>query len=390
MNFFEKLKTRKRQQNRAVIFASSSEFDELCCSGYTSLDKCPEVVTACRKIADMISSMTIYLMANTDRGDVRIQNELSRAVDINPTAYMTRKTWMDAIVMNLLLYGKGNSIVFPHTANGYLGDLEVIPAGRVNFSPDGRSYRVLIDGKPYAPDEVLHFVWNPDPSYLWKGQGVTAALKDVADNLKQSGETEKGFLKSKWKPSVIIKVDALTEEFASKEGRQKLLESYFDTAEAGQPWMIPAEQFEVEQIKPLSLSDLAISDVVQLNKKTVASIIGVPAFVLGVGEYNAAEWNAFVNNTVRPIAREIEQEMTKKLLLSPKMYWRFNMASLYSYDLKTTADVYSNLYSRGLVDGNEVRDKLGMEPRDGLDQLVILENYIPAEKIGDQLKLVQE
>lgn len=390
MNFFEKLKTRKRQQNRAVLFASSSGFDELCCSGYTSLDKCPEVVTACRKIADMISSMTIYLMANTERGDVRIQNELSRAVDINPTAYMTRKTWMDAIVMNLLLYGKGNSIVFPHTANGYLGDLEVIPAGRVNFAPDGRSYRVLIDGKPYAPDEVLHFVWNPDPSYLWKGQGVTAALKDIADNLKQSGETEKGFLKSKWKPSVIIKVDALTEEFASKEGRQKLLESYFETAEAGEPWMIPAEQFEVEQIKPLSLSDLAISDVVQLNKKTVASIIGVPAFVLGVGEYNAAEWNAFVNNTVRPIAREIEQEMTKKLLLSPKMYWRFNMASLYSYDLKTTADVYSNLYSRGLVDGNEVRDKLGMEPRDGLDQLVILENYIPAEKIGDQLKLVQE
>lgn len=390
MNFFEKLKTRKRQQNRAVKFAWLSEFDELCCSGYTSLDKCPEVVTACRKIADMISSMTIYLMANTERGDVRIQNELSRAVDISPTAYMTRKTWMDAIVMNLLLYGKGNSIVFPHTANGYLGDLEVISAGRVNFAPDGRSYRVLIDGKAYAPDEVLHFVWNPDPSYLWKGQGVTAALKDVADNLKQSGETEKGFLKSKWKPSVIIKVDALTEEFASKEGRQKLLESYFDTAEAGQPWMIPAEQFEVEQIKPLSLSDLAISDVVQLNKKTVASIIGVPAFVLGVGEYNAAEWNAFVNNTVRPIAREIEQEMTKKLLLSPKMYWRFNMASLYSYDLKTTADVYSNLYSRGLVDGNEVRDKLGMEPRDGLDQLVILENYIPAEKIGDQLKLVQE
>lgn len=390
MNFFEKLKTRKRQQRRTTFFISPSGFDELCCSGYTSLDKCPEVVTACRKIADMISSMTIYLMANTERGDVRIQNELSRAVDISPTSYMTRKTWMDAIVMNLLLYGKGNSIVFPHTANGYLGDLEVIPAARVNFASDGRSYHVLIDGKPYAPDEVMHFVWNPDPSYLWKGQGVTAALKDIADNLKQSEETEKGFLKSKWKPSVIIKVDALTEEFASKEGRQKLLESYFDTAEAGQPWMIPAEQFEVEQIKPLSLSDLAISDVVQLNKKTVASIIGVPAFVLGVGEYNAAEWNAFVNNTVRPIAREIEQEMTKKLLLSPKMYWRFNMASLYSYDLKTTADVYSNLYSRGLVDGNEVRDKLGMEPRDGLDQLVILENYIPAEKIGDQLKLVQE
>ena len=37
--------------------------------------------------------------------------------------------------------------------------------------------------------------------------------------------------------------------------------------------------------------------------------------------------------------------------------------------------------------GNEVREKIGMEPRDGLDDLLILENYIPAEKSGDQKKL---
>ena len=382
--------SKKKKRSSVAWLTSADAYDTLCVNGYTSLDKNPEVLSACRRIAEMISSMTIYLMANTERGDKRIINELSRAVDIAPTENMTRRTWMDGIVMNLLLHGRGNSVVFPHTNDGLLGDLEPISSSRVGFLPNGSSYQILIDGVPYDPSSLLHFVHNPDKDYPWKGCGLTAALKDVAKNLQQASETSRAFMASKWKPSVIVKVDAMIDEFSSPEGRKKLLDEYLSTAEAGEPWMIPAEQFSVEQIKPLSLADLAIADVVQLDKRTVAAILGVPPFVLGVGNYNADEWNAFINNTVRPIAQEIEQELTRKLLISPKMYWRFNIASLYSYDLKTTSDVYSNLYVRGIVTGNEVRYKIGMEPKNGLDELVILENYIPLAKVGDQLKLKQE
>lgn len=383
----KKQQTEPAQKRSAVWVTDAAGWNDLCLTQYRPLDRCPEIVTACSRIADLIAMMTIYLMSNSDDGDYRIINELSRKVDIEPTSYMTRHTWMTGIVMNLLLYGKGNSVVLPHTENGLLGDLEPITAERVSFIPNGRSYKIRIDGIEKDPDELLHFVFRPDKYQLWRGRGISIELRDVARNLGQASDTVDGFLESKWKPSVIIKVDALTEEFASPTGRKKLMETYISTAKAGEPWMIPAEQFSVEQIRPLSLSDLAISDVVTLDKKTVASIVGVPAFLLGVGDFNAEEWNNFINSTIHSIAQGIEQELTKKLLISPKWYWKFNIRSLYAYNLDVLANVFTKLRSIGVVDGNEVRDAIGMEPREGLSELVMLENYIPVDKLADQQKI---
>lgn len=370
---------------------SDMAHDILCPSGYTRLDRCPEVITACRRIAELIGSMTIYLMANTERGDVRIVNELSRVIDIQPDRYMTRSTWMQAIVMNLLLYGEGNSVVQPRTRAGYLQTLEPISPSRVSFLNIGyRDYRIVIDGVERHPDDLIHFVYNPDRDYPWKGRGVTISLREIAKNLAQAQTTQNAFMSSEWKPSIIVKVDALTDEFSSPEGRQKLLESYVRPSQTGEPWLIPADQFQVEQIRPLTLADLAINDTVELDKRTVASVFGIPPFVLGVGEYSQNAWNSFIQNTIRPIAVSIQQELTKKLILSPKWYLKFNVRSLLDWDLSTIYQVFGGLSDKGIVTGNEVRDVIGMSPIDGLDELRILENFIPADMIGNQKKLTQE
>ena len=379
------------KQNIAVWLGSD---DDLTCSGYTSLDQNPDIMTACRTIAELIGSMTIHLMSNTDQGDIRIVNELSRAIDIDPIGTMTRSHWMESIVMNLLLYGEGNSVVWPHTWDGMLRSLEPIAASRVSFIPSTenpyRYYRIMIDGQPHDPENMLHFTHNPDKNFLWKGRGLTVSLKDVANNLKQAAKTEKGFMESKWKPSLVVKVDAMAEEFSGREGRKKLREDYLETGEEGAPWIIPAQQFDIKEVRPLSLADLAISDVVQLDKRTVASIVGVPPFVLGIGDFNQKAWNSFIQNKVRPICLGITQEMTKKLILNPKWYLKFNTLSLMSWDIQTIATVFGNLSDRGFIDGNEVRDQIGMSPREGLNELRVLENYIPYEMSGLQKKLEQE
>lgn len=386
---FRKSEAPLQIKKRGIQLLDGRLFAERLGGGYTTMDENPEIVGACFRISQLIASMTIYLMANTERGDIRVINELSRKIDIEPNSNMTRQDFMTAVCMNLLLYGDGNSVVYPYVRDGYLGSLQPIPAYRVGFREiiGTNDYRIVIDNVAYNPQDVLHFKLNPCKEHLWLGQGFRIPLRGLVENLAQAQETTKGFMNSKWKPSIIVKVDALTEEFASPEGRERLLDSYIHTNRAGQPWMIPADQFEVEQIRPLSLSDLAVNDTVTLDKRTVAAVLGVPPFLLGVGEYKADEWDSFINNTIRPIAQAIEQEMTKKLILSPKMYLMFNVGRLYSYDLQKLSTVYGALFDKGIVTGNEVREKLGMQPREGLDDLLVLENYIPVSESGNQNKL---
>ena len=375
-----------------IGYILSNDFDKLCASGYTSLDHCPEIVAGVSRIAELIGSMTIHLMMNTDKGDVRIRNELSRLIDIDPMPNMTRSNWMKFIVMNMLLYGKGNAIILPHTWEGYIQSLEPVSADRVQLLPRGASrryYDVYIDGIKRNPDNLIHCVYNPDKYYPWQGSGIDVQLSDIAKTLKQARTTENAFMESKWKPSIIVKVDSMVREFQTKEGRQKVLEDYVKSAEAGEPWLIPGEQFQVEQVRPLTLADLAINDTVELDRKTVAAILGVPQFLLGVGEFNRMEWNNFIQTTIASMAKSIMQEFTKKLIINPKWYLKFNTLSLMNYDIQSIYTVFGGLRTQGVVTGNEVRDMLGMSPREdkGMDELIMLENYIPADRIGDQSKL---
>ena len=386
-SFFKRFRSRDKPQS-IVCMCDVQGWKDMTCSGYTDLAHNPEICAAVDRIASLIGSMTIYLMQNTDGGDVRVKNGLSRVVDIEPNEYMGRSNFIQWIVKTMLLDGRGNAVVLPKTRKGLLKRLDPIPSAFVSFVEYGeRSYKISISGKEYDPKDVLHFAINPDSYYPWKGTGYNVALADVANNLKQAASTEKGFMQSEWKPSLIVKVDAMIDEFSSPEGRAKLLDEFASSNKAGEPWLIPAEQFSVEQVRPLTLSDLALADFVKLDKTTVATILGVPPFVLGVGEFKRDEWNNFISSRIMPVAQILEQEFSRKLLYSPDFFFRFNVRSLYNYSLEETIKAGAEMVDRMAMTRNEWRSWIGLPPSEGMDELLALENYIPVDRLGDQKKL---
>lgn len=376
----------QKRSNYAAVMPVN--WESVLSTGYTPLSQNPEIISAVNKIANLIGSMTIHLMENSKNGDQRISNALSNLVDIHPNKYMTRMTWMSSIVRSLLLEGDGNCVLYPRTVSGLIEGIYPLNPGSVSFVPNGDfGYSIFYNGKEYLPEDLIHIVINPDPNYPWKGVGYRKSLRSVAETLNQASATKKGFMESKWKPSLIVKVDGMVDEFSNSDGRQKLLDKYIKSNQTGEPWLIPADGFDVVTVKPLSLNDLAIKDSVEMDKKTVASILDVPAFVLGAGEFNKEEWNNWINTRIKGICECIQQALTRSLLIKPEWYFRFNYRSLYAYDIQTLSTVGCDLYTRGIVTGNEVRDSLGYSPMDGLDELIILENYIPQGMIGDQKKL---
>lgn len=110
---------------------------------------------------------------------------------------------------------------------------------------------------------------------------------------------------------------------------------YLSDSRDGKPWILPADLVKVEQVKPLSLTDLAIKDTVELDKRTVASILGVPPYFVGIGDYSAAAHNGFIRTEGVHIASVIEQQLTQKLLENERRYFKVSRRRLYDYDLKT-------------------------------------------------------
>ena len=359
------------QKRETSWLCSADAYKVLIGNGYTRLADCPEVQMCVDVYADLISSMTLHL-SRTQSGDVRVKRAVGKV-----TSSRTDTTQILHIISSdTAADGDGNHHprFDPVTARKceppnhpllfYAGDL-----------PD--------DVEPSQPDEVLFY--NTDLSALMELD--TAPWKDVVKGLKQAGATKQSILESP-APSIIVKVDGLTDEFASVEGRKKLSAQYLDSSENGQPWFIPAEAFSVEQVKPLTLNDLAIAKNIELDKRTAAAILRVPAFLVGVGEYKKDEYNAFINHSIMPLAQSIQQELTRKLLYSPDLYWRFNPRSLYAYDISEIVAAGSAMVDRMAMRRNEWRDWLGMGPDDEMDDLLALENYIPAEMLGQQKKLI--
>lgn len=368
-----------------ISLTDSDGWREILCSGYRPVMECPTIRRCVDVYAHLIASMTIRIMRNGEKGDERIKDGLSRVIDINPMPHMTRVNWLTLLTRTMLT--RGNAFVLPIYRAGFLSALKILPPGETSIIQiDEADYRVQYRGINYTPDAILNFVFEPDENRPYIGKGWSAHLSDVVKSITATNAAKLSVQSSPF-PTLVVKVDGYNEEMKTPEGRDALADKYIVSKQSGKPWMVQADLFDVQQVKPLSLTDLAIKDSVELDLKSAAALTGIPAFELGVGSYNADEHRKFVATSVMYVAQIIQQTLTDGLLYAPDRYISLNHMSLMAYNMADLVNAGKEMVDRNALTRNEWRGWVGLSPDERMEQMLALENYIPVEMLGQQKKL---
>ena len=159
--------------------------------------------------------------------------------------------------------------------------------------------------------------------------------------------------------------------------------------ETGGEILLPAElDYKAMTIPP---NEAQFIDSRKMTRSEVAGIFNIPSHM--INDLDKATFSniseqaiQFVRHTMMPWVVKWEQELNRKLFTQAERkagyYIRFNLSGLLRGTAKDRAEFYNKAINDGWMDRNEVRALEDLNPRDGLDELLISVNAVPASQAG--------
>lgn len=336
----------------------------------------PEVRTAINFIAEKIGSIPFYHVRADTQGNIELINDRFQfvlAVRTNP--YQSPQVFWTYVATRLLL--ANNVFIMPDWDDkGNLRALYPLPFTQYKFSygQDGR----LVITFPYTQnysfyyDDIIHLQRFPSQTGGTQGQAtgnyttIVTAMQSQAVTDSQNSQRIAALLqvKSQLKGSDMKKkLDEFKELFLTSE----------NTTGFG---MIGAE-YEVHNL------DLKLNP---LNKELMESIISYLYNYFGVSKEIIAntaselQYEQFVDNTIKPIVYQIEEELTYKLFSDSEIYHNNKIqAELVDLEISTLSaktSFYKEMIFGSVMSRNEIRKRLGMpKGPPELDKFALSKNF---------------
>jgi len=358
------------------------------------------VVYKCvNEIANGASSIQI----NVFDGDTKLDNHPLIELLNRPNPTQAGNEFFQSLYSFLLL--SGNAYVLKvGSEQRQPKELHLLRPDRVKVEPSSTSvpkgYIYTVEGvivNSYPVDsetglsEVKHFkLWNPTDDYYGLSP-VTPASTDIDQhnfsakhnvNLLMNGARPSGAIVFKPKDEVGQSVQ-LTES-QRQQVLSDLEQRFKGTDNAGRAMLLEGD-FDWKEMG-LSPKDMDFLQMKNMSARDIAMCFGVPSQLVGIPDAqtysNVQEARlALYEETIIPIARRIESDLNEYLapLYNERVRIEYDIDSIPAM-AERRRRIYENVtvaVREGIISRNEARDRLGLEPISGGDDVYISANLFP-------------
>ncbi|MBD3838839.1 MAG: phage portal protein [Epsilonproteobacteria bacterium] len=342
-------------------------------------------VMSCFKIlSEAVASMPINLMVEEEKKGVlsrtvNRKHKLYEVLMLKPNPFMTRFSWIQAVMMNLVSRGNAFCQIL-YNQHGELVGFVPLVTDQMQVFTDGKGevvyrYSHFVHGVVDLDErEVLHIVglsldglWGLSPiAYSQNSIGLSMAMEEYGSNFFKNGSNAGGVFEMPTKLSME----------AFNRLRDSLKEKYQGLTNSGKPMLLE----EGLSFKPISINnnDSQFLESRKFQKSEIASIFRIPPHLINELD-NATFTNIeqqsleFATYTLTPWIERIEQALNIVIAreIGKQYKAEFNMDFLIRGDIQSRFNANGVAIRDGWMTRNEVRIKEGLNPLVGLDEPIL-------------------
>lgn len=336
------------------------------------------------------------------QGDVELESHPLIDLLDRPNPMQAGVEYFQALYSYLLL--AGNSYAVSSDVNEIPTELYLLRPDRIEIEPSEtaipRSYKYKLNNQTVATyttdpltgmSDLKHFkLWNPIDDYLGMSPLMAAAVDLDQHNLiaqhnvalMMNGARPSGAII--FRPKDDYGNGALMTDAQRAQVQDDLERRFTGQKNAGKPMLLEGD-FDWKEMG-LSPRDMDFMQQRNMAAKDIALCFGVPSQLIGIPDAqtyaNVQEARlALYEETIIPLARRVESDLNEWLApnFGDNIRIEYDIDSIPAMSERRRR-IYENVVAavrEGIISRNEARERLGMEPISGGDEVFIAANLFP-------------
>lgn len=409
MKFFSKIKEKLKQREGGLTLSTLGEFVRSYGINENDIDSSNDLSETIYFICIKHLSETMAKMPWEKRiltkkfGKEKVMDsKLDRLLNLRPNPYMSATTFWGSVEINKLHHG--NAFIYIETDRyGFPKHLWLLPSEEIEIWIDNRGIFGIPDaiwyiwtdgrtGKRYSFDygEIIHLKTHLSFDGL---SGVP--IREILKTQISTGKNSIGFLNRLYKNNMFGSKVIVYYTGDLKQGSEvkiaSKLESFSKSQGSGK--FIPMPLGMEAKLLDMKLADAQFFENNKISALQLAASFGIKPNV--INDYTKSSYSNsesqqvdFYVNTLQPLFRAYEQEITYKLLTTKDIDNGYNLEInekiLFKMDNKTQSEVYSKYLTNFAMTPNEVREYLNLPYIQGGDTLIGNGATIDLDNVGQQ------